>query len=283
MRVHFSSPLVVSAFVGLSGILLVPDRSPAAATHQGDDSKTEATAKVEKVGPESQARKNGTGLESPPANPKMAATDALMRTLDQEISTNELPRSFFALLDYLTKRVGGASSRGLPFFVDARLFSKEVRMVLDGEIPPPVFKVQPLPPRMSVRSLLQMAFNEFDGGEATFLIRQGRVEIITKKEAATENLLKQTFAASFDRQPLEFVLDDLSEITGVSVVIDGRARDKTRTPITARFRNDVPLLEALHMVTESAGLTLVELPGGQGPTRALFVTTPEHARERRKK
>jgi hypothetical protein len=31
------------------------------------------------------------------------------------------------------------------------------------------------------------------------------------------------------------------------------------------------------MVTESAGLKLVELPAAPGPTRALFVTTREHA------
>ena len=30
-----------------------------------------------------------------PSNPKMAATDALMRTLDQELATKELPVSFF--------------------------------------------------------------------------------------------------------------------------------------------------------------------------------------------
>src|SRR5262249_1405155 len=94
---------------------------------------------------------------------------------------------------------------------------------------------------------------------------------------ALPNLLKQTFAASFDRQPLDLVLDDLSEITGVSVVIDGRAKDRVGTPITARFRNDMPLLEALRLLAESAGLKLVAVPGGPSPTRALFVPTPEHA------
>jgi hypothetical protein len=63
----------------------------------------------------------------------------------------------------------------------------------------------------------------------------------------------------------------------VSVVIDGRARDKARTPLTAHFRNDVPLLEALRLVTESAGLKLVEFSDNAGQARALFVTTPEHA------
>lgn len=287
MRVRFTSPLVVSALVGLSSILLVSGASLVAATHQGDDSKTETPAKVqnekekvrvglEKVRPELRAtRKNGAGPESQLSNPKMAATDALLRTLDLEIPTKDLPRSFLALLDSLTDKMGNAGKE-LPFFVDVSVFPK-LRAVIDGEIPPPLLKFPPHPPRMSVGAILQMALDQFDSDEATFLIRQHRVEITTKKAASLHNLLKQTFAASFDRHPLEFVLDDLSEITGVSVVIDGRAKDQSRTPITARFRNDVPLREALRMVTESAGLKLVELPGGPGPTRALFVTTPEHA------
>jgi RNA polymerase sigma factor (sigma-70 family) len=206
----------------------------------------------------------------------LAATDALVRTLDEMIDTKDLLRSFWPLLDYLTDQMG-QRGKELPFFVDVDAFSKEVREVLDGRLPPPNFKLQPLPARMSVRALLQMALNEFDGGAGTYLIRQQRVEITSKKAAALPNLLKQTFAASFDGTPLDAALDELSEITGVSVVIDGRARDKMGTPITARFRNDVPLLEALRLVTESAGLKLVELPAGPGPTRALFVTTPEHA------
>jgi hypothetical protein len=255
MQVHLTARFVVGALVGLSGILLVPGSS------------RELRA----------AQKTGSGTDTPLSNPKMASTDALMRTLDQEISTKDLPVSFYPLLAYLTDKMREVGKE-LTFFVDVRVFSKDVQAVVDGELPPPRFKLQPLPSRMSVRAILQMAVSQFDGDEATFLIRQGRVEITTKKAASLANLLKQTFAASFDRHPLEFVLDDLSEITGVSVVIDGRARDKMRAPVTARFRNDVPLLEALRMVTESAGLKLVELPGNQAPTRALFVTTPEHAK-----
>ena len=289
MWVLFPSQVVLSALLGLVAPLVVAGPRGAAATHPGDEVKAAIPPRVlnggEEVrvqgqgprpGPEATQDK-GTGAESKPSNPKLARTDALVRLLDQEIPTKDLPRSFWDLLDYLTARTGEAGQE-LPFFVDVRHFSKEVQAVLDGQLPPPRFKLHPLPPRMSVRAILHFAVNQFDGGQATFLIRQGRVELTTREAAALPNLLKQTFAASFDRHPLEFVLDDLSEITGVSVVIDGRAKDRLRTPVTARFRNDVPLLEALHMVTESAGLKLVVLPASPGPARALFVTTPEHAR-----
>ncbi|MCI0462081.1 MAG: DUF4974 domain-containing protein [Gemmataceae bacterium] len=287
MRGRFTSLSVGGALAGLSAILLVSRPGLVAATHPGGGSKTETPAKApvkpEKTQPEPQATRNtGSGPESKLSNPKMAATDALMRTLDHEISTKDLPRSFWSLLEYLTAKVAEAGKE-LPFYVDVSAFSKDVRAVIDGELPPPLFKLRPsLPPRLPVRAILQMALNEFDGGQGTFLIRQHRVEITSTKAASLPNLLKQTFAASFDRQPFEFVLDDLSEITGVSVVIDGRARDRLRTPVTARFRNDVPLLEALRMVTESAGLKLVQLPAGPGPACALFVTTPEHAQSLRR-
>jgi hypothetical protein len=221
-----------------------------------------------------ESRSNGG--EPKPSNPKMAATDTLMRLLDHEIHTKGLPDAFFPLLDHLTTKMR-STGRDLTFYVDVKLFSKDVQAVIDGELPPPRFKLQPLPERMTIRAILQNAVSQFDGEEATFLIRQGRVEITTKKAAALPSLLKQTFAASFDRQPLEMVLDDISDLTGVSVVIDGRAKEKMRTAITARFRNDVPLLEALQMVTESAELKLVEISGSSGSPRALFVTTPEHA------
>lgn len=288
MRVRSTSQLVVGTLAGLAAMLLVVGPGLVAATHPGDDSKTETPARVQNTTKQARVKpgkvrlgsraapQTGNGPESKLSDPRRAATDALMRTLDQEIPTKDLPRGILSLLDYLTAKMG-ETGKELPFFVDVNAFSKDVRAVMDGELPPPQLKLRPYPPRLSVRAILQIALDEFDGGEATFLIRQRRVEITTKKAAALPNLLKQPVAASFDRQPLEVVLDDLSEITGVSVVIDGRAKDKLRTPLTARFRNDVPLLEALRMVTESAGLKLVELPGGSSPTRALFVTTPEHA------
>jgi hypothetical protein len=205
------------------------------------------------------------------SSPRIAATEALLRVLDEEIPTKDLPDNFFLLLEYLTDR------RHLPFLVDFKSFTKDVQAVRDGELPPPQLKLQPLPARMTIRAVLHLAVDRFDS-EATFLVRQGRVEVTTRKAASFANLLTQTFAVSFDRQPLELVLDELSDLTGATIVSDDRARDALRTPVSARFRNDVPLLEALRMLTASAGLTLVELGCKQGAPRALFVTTPEYAR-----
>jgi hypothetical protein len=279
--------LLASACVGLSGVLFVSGTGLVSASDPGDGSGTEpqtrgqndnkkARGQSDQAQPKLRAKlTNGAAPEAKAPNPKMATTDALLHTLEHEIATKELPRNFWSLLEHLTSTMA-KEGKELPFFVDVRVFPK-LRSEIDGELPPTVFKYPPHPARMSVGAILQMALDQLDGDEATFMIRQRRVEITTRKAAALSNLLKQTFTASFDQQPLEFVLDDLSDISGVSVVIDARARERMRAPITARFRNDVPLHEALRMVTESAGLKLVELCQGQGGARALFVTTPEHA------
>jgi len=83
-----------------------------------------------------------------------------------------------------------------------------------------------LPRRLRVGDLLQLIVAQFDE-ESALLIRKNRVEITTKKAASRDNLLKQTFVASFDQHPLEYVLEDLAEITGVSVIVDGRSKERS--------------------------------------------------------
>jgi hypothetical protein len=199
-------------------------------------------------------------------NPRVRETEALIRLLDEPIVLKDLKEGawFSSVSEWAQAR-----GKELPIFVDAKSFQEENSQALfRGELPPP--KLIGLPQRMRVGDLLQLIVAQLDE-ESTLLIRKSRVEITTRKAASRDNLLRQTFVASFDQHPLEFILEDLADITGVTVIVDGRSKEKIRTPVTARFRNDVPLRDALRMVTESAELKLVILPGG------LFVTTPSHA------
>jgi hypothetical protein len=197
---------------------------------------------------------------------RIRETEALLSLLDESVQLKDLKEG-----TSLSSIVEWAYSRGkeLPIYIDFRAFKEEnSKALFRGQLPPS--ELIGLPRQMRVGDLLQAIVAQFEE-ESTLLIRKNRVEITTKKAAARENLLKQTFVASFEQRPLEFVLEDLGEITGVTVVLDGRAKEKIRTPVTVRFRNDVPLLDALCMLTEGAELKLVCLPGG------LFVTTPPHA------
>jgi hypothetical protein len=200
------------------------------------------------------------------SSPRVRETEALMRLLEEQVTLKDLKEgvSLASLEDWALAR-----GKELPIFIDVKAFQQESSLgQFRGELPPP--KVLGLPRKMPLGDLLQIFVAQFEE-ETTFLVRKGRVEITTRKAAARENLLKQTFASTFDLCPLECVLEDLADLTGVSVIVDGRTKEKIRTPVTARFHNDVPLREALRMVTESAELKLVILPGG------LFVTTPAHA------
>jgi hypothetical protein len=68
------------------------------------------------------------------------------------------------------------------------------------------------------------------------------------------------------------VFEEFSSQTGISLVIDDRHADKLDIPMTATFRNDVTLEDALTIVTNKANLKVARLPS------ALYVTSPENAR-----
>ena len=71
--------------------------------------------------------------------------------------------------------------------------------------------------------------------------------------------------------PLEEALRELSDLTGVNIVLDGRAGDKGRTPVTARL-TDVPLDNAVKVLADMADLTPVVVG------RVLYVTSKDNAK-----
>src|SRR5262249_44821825 len=89
---------------------------------------------------------------------------------------------------------------------------------------------------------------------ATYLVRRGMVEITTGEGASPE---RQAVRAAFVKRPLEEALEELSDQTGISIVLDARAGDRGRTPVTASFRSEVSLLNAGRLLAGSGG-------GGQG-------------------
>lgn len=155
---------------------------------------------------------------------------------------------------------------------------KPVRIIVDASslaenpLNQPVMVRQPrgtVPARVGLRLVLAST-------PATFLIRDGAVEIVANHQADRNSLLNRTVQGEFRDQTLSAVLDDLAEQTGASVVVDVRARKKAETLVTAELRNDLALHDAVRMLTTMAELRVVYLPSG------LFVTTPEHAEKMRR-
>jgi hypothetical protein len=77
--------------------------------------------------------------------------------------------------------------------------------------------------------------------------------------------------AEFHNTPFSEAMEELSAITGASIVLDNRLGDKLKTPVTASLKNDVTLEAALRMLTDMADLKVVFLPAG------IYVTHPFNA------
>lgn len=108
-------------------------------------------------------------------------------------------------------------------------------------------------------------------GGGAMLVRAGRIDIVPAESLTTENLLKQRVDIEFKDRPLASAIDDLSELTGLSIIVDPRTKEKAHSPITARFNGDVTLKDALIILTELSDLKPVFLQTG------AFVTLPERA------
>ncbi len=110
------------------------------------------------------------------------------------------------------------------------------------------------------------------GDSGRLVIRGGRVEIMPASYTVKEFLLNESVRADFKEQRLDLALEELSDLTGVSIVIDARAKRKAQTTVTARFNGDVAVQDAVRMLTDMAELKIVYLVTG------IYVTTPEHAK-----
>jgi hypothetical protein len=89
--------------------------------------------------------------------------------------------------------------------------------------------------------------------------------------ASPERLLGYPILAKSHKRPLEDVLDDLADLSGATILIDARAGDKARTPVTAHFHNTIGLQDAVRLLAEMAD-TQADVREG-----VLFVTTKTKA------
>jgi hypothetical protein len=123
-------------------------------------------------------------------------------------------------------------------------------------------------------TVLQMIAAQANG---TFRIRPGYVEV-TPKERARPDAWKEnrdfapTINAEFSGHPLDSALRELSDASGISVVMDGRIGEKARTSVTATL-NNVPIDTAVFILADMADLRPVVLDN------VLYVTTKANAEE----
>lgn len=163
---------------------------------------------------------------------------------------------------------------------------KEITIIVDEEAyreespdAPPVLDQQitfrQLPEKSGAGVVLRQALKQLPTKSA-FVIRAGKVVILPEARTEKKYLYNQTFFADFNDRPLTQALDELSELTGISIVVDGRAKEKLQLPVTARFRDDVAVQDAVRMLADMADLKPVYLVTG------LYITTPARAKEMEK-
>jgi hypothetical protein len=111
----------------------------------------------------------------------------------------------------------------------------------------------------------------------TYLIRPDFVEILPIKRARPESWqekrdLPPTVSAEFTQCSLAEALRELSDLSGITIVLDSRASDKAKAGVTATLRN-VPIDTAVLILSDMAFLRPVPLDN------VLYVTTKENAEE----
>jgi len=200
----------------------------------------------------------------------VAENNALAILLNEAVDMQafQTPMSLKESLGLLMAHFAG-KGKDLPILVDQGAFKEENPEgagIYDTQV-----SFQPFPKKMRLATVLELILSKVDPPNATFVIRSGLIVVTTKKMASPRNLLQRTVLARFHHTPLSEAIDELSAITGATIVVDNRVGDKLKTPISASLKNDLSLEAALHMLSDMADLKMVALPSG------IYITEPANA------
>jgi hypothetical protein len=113
-------------------------------------------------------------------------------------------------------------------------------------------------------------------GNANFLVKPGYV-LVTVNDAMHANG-QFVRGASFVQMPLDEALHELSELSGISVVLDPRVGDKSKTVVTARFPAETNVAQMARVLADMADLKAMRVDSIMYvTTRANPTTFPEEA------
>jgi hypothetical protein len=204
---------------------------------------------------------------------------AVMEMLKQTIDTRGLQEKvkLKVALEYFSDKTAGK----LAILIDMTGFANET----DADAGDPYDEEVVLPPhpsKMPMGAALNLILNQVDKGRATFLVCQGRLEIVRASHATARRLMGERIFVSFDKQPLSTVLAELSDMSGLAINIDPGVGDKAAKPIRASLRN-TSVEDALVTVTEMADLKFVVLHHSIYVTTASKVKTLQEEENQRSK
>jgi hypothetical protein len=257
---------VLCLVVGIAGWLVVRATSLA----QSDDAK-QSTSNVRV-----QKQSSGTPLtdmapERALALAKTAAAQKVVPT-PAELNRQKLnePMPFVVWQNNLTLEVvlhQLEQNHGFPrIMINHNAFKEEnPDVVLDGIGDTPI--KMPNVQGISKARVLRLILDQIPTNNGAFLVRPDCIEILTNERSLPES---QFIEGTFQDIPLVEVLADLSERSGLSILIDARAGEKAKSRVNARFQQETNLATAVRLLADMADLKLVIVD------RVLYVTLPSN-------
>jgi len=151
----------------------------------------------------------------------------------------------------------------LPFIVDEEAFKADSNQADIVNVP---IKLPQLT-NVRLRTALRTMLLQVDGD---FYTRDDVLVIVPRARITSGVVLRQPVDVAFERRLLGDTLKELSDMTGVSVVLDAQKQPDSTMQLTADFRN-VPLESAVRVLADMAGMKSVVLEN------MIYVTAYQHA------
>jgi hypothetical protein len=211
--------------------------------------------------------------DGPPATPTQQIIKLLHQDIDLTLIQNNQKIRIKDVLEYAGDRLKTLNKGNkVAILLDVNAFKRGREEATSEGLLGTEVDILAFPKMLKISTFLRLALENIETKNATYLIRPGLIEITTLEQASPEALLRRKVSATFADTPLGQAMQELSDQTGASVILDVRVRDKLQQPVTLTFRHDTSLGAALRMLADMAGLKLAVLNSG------LYVTTPQNAR-----
>jgi hypothetical protein len=131
-----------------------------------------------------------------------------------------------------------------------------------------------LPPSRGIRlgTILQSLLSRLEPVSATYLVQGNHVTIVPFSHGFDPQHLggRQLLNVEFYERPLDKALQDLADLSGITVLLDPKVGKKAQTPVVATLQN-VPLRTAVRLLADMADLKAVTVDN------VLYVTTRANA------
>jgi hypothetical protein len=203
------------------------------------------------------AAKDKAAIEALEAKLPAATSASLRRFLFEKV---EIPDAFRSapvplkiVLGYLSER---AAQRGesLQIMIDKQAFkdaAPDSADLLDAPIEFSAFVRS-----MTYRQVLELTLSQLPG-DATYLVREGYVVIVTAAVARIDRLLERRVAIEFRNKPLIAAIEDLSERTGLDIAVDSRCDDGNKKVVTLQTEKGMTVRGILESIADMNDLKIV--------------------------